>query len=231
MWKFIYNFLIFPLIMTFFLLGSIFVKKVRKGFLGRLASIKKIRTFSSRLDENDSIYWFHASSHGEFEQIKPVLDRIKKINPRIKVLLSFFSPSGYENVNDDLVDCKLYIPFDFYFTTKKVFEMISPTKLIFAGYDIWPNFIWSAYEKRIHTVIFSATFTFHNKALSALVKNFYKSLYTNISAFYTINDDDSERIKNLIFQKTNIIIKTMGNPRFDRVKEKSDTLKIKKIKT
>ena len=230
MWKFIYNFLIFPLIMTFFLLGSIFVKKVRKGFLGRLASIKKIRTFSSKLDENDSIYWFHASSHGEFEQIKPVLDRIKKINPRIKVLLSFFSPSGYENVNDDLVDCKIYIPFDFYFTTKKVFEMISPTKLIFAGYDIWPNFIWSAYEKRIHTVIFSATFTFHNKALSALVKNFYKSLYTNISAFYTINDDDSERIKNLIFQKPNIIIKTMGNPRFDRVKEKSDTLKIKKNK-
>ncbi len=230
MWKFIYNFLIFPFVMTFFLIGSMFVKKVRKGFLGRLSSIKKIRTFSSKLDSNDSIYWFHASSHGEFEQIKPVLDRIKKTNSRIKVILSFFSPSGYENVNDDLVDCKLYIPFDFYFTTKKVFKMISPTKLILAGYDIWPNFIWSAYEKRIHVVIFAASFTFHNKVLSALIKNFYKSLYTNISAFYTINNDDSERIKNLMFQKPNIIIKMMGNPRFDRVKEKSDALKIKKNK-
>jgi len=76
----------------------------------------------------------------------------------------------------------------------------------------------------------AATFTFHKKNLSVLVKNFYKSLYTNISAFYTINDDDSDRIKNLIFKRTNIIIKTMGNPRFDRVKEKSDALKINKNK-
>ena len=77
------------------------------------------------MDEKDLVYWFHASSHGEFEQIKPVLDGIKNANPRIKVLLSFFSPSGYDNVKDDLVDCKLYIPFDFYFTTKKVFEIIN----------------------------------------------------------------------------------------------------------
>ena len=229
MWKPIYNFLIFPFLLIFFLIGSIFIKKIRRGFFGRLASIKKIRTFSSNLDEKDSVYWFHASSHGEFEQIKPVLDRIKKVNPRIKVLLSFFSPSGYDNVKDDLVDCKLYIPFDFYFTTKKVFEIISPKKLIFAGYDIWPNFIWSAYQKKIHIVIFAATFTFHKKIFSALVKNFYKSLYKNISAFYTINDDDSDRIKNLI-KRPNIIIKTMGNPRFDRVKEKSDVLKINKNK-
>ena len=230
MWKFIYNFLIFPFVMIFFLVGSIFVKKIRKGFFGRLASIKKIRIFSSNLDEKDSVYWFHASSHGEFEQIKPVLDRIKKVNPRIKVLLSFFSPSGYDNVKDDLVDCKLYIPFDFYFTTKKVFKIISPKKLIFAGYDIWPNFIWSAYQKKIHIVIISATFTFHKKIFSTLVKNFYKSLYINISAFYTLNDDDSEIIKNLIYKRSNIIIKTMGNPRFDRVKEKSDSLKINKNK-
>ena len=230
MWKLIYNFLIFPFVLIFFLIGSIFVKKIRKGFFGRLASIKKIRTFSSNLDEKDLVYWFHASSHGEFEQIKPVLDGIKNANPRIKVLLSFFSPSGYDNVKDDLVDCKIYIPFDFYFTTKKVFEIISPKKLIFAGYDIWPNFIWSAYQKKIHIVIFAATFTYHKKTFSSLVKNFYKSLYTNISAFYTINDDDSDRIKNLIFKRTNIIIKTMGNPRFDRVKEKSDALKINKDK-
>ena len=229
MWKLIYNFLIFPFVLIFFLIGSIFVKKIRKGFFGRLASIKKIRMFSSNLDEKDSVYWFHASSHGEFEQIKPILDRIKKINPRIKVLLSFFSPSGYDNVKDDLIDCKLYIPFDFYFTTKKVFEIISPKKLIFAGYDIWPNFIWSAYQKKIPIVIFAATFTFHKKIFSVLVKNFYKSLYKNISAFYTINDDDSERIKSLI-KRPNIIIKTMGNPRFDRVKEKSDALKINKNK-
>ena len=229
MWKLIYNFLIFPFVLIFFLIGSIFVKKIRKGFFGRLASIKKIRMFSSNLDEKDSVYWFHASSHGEFEQIKPVLDKIKKANPRIKVLLSFFSPSGYDNVKDDLVDCKLYIPFDFYFTTKKVFEIISPKKLIFAGYDIWPNFIWSAYQKKIPIVIFAATFTFHKKIFSVLVKNFYKSLYKNISAFYTINDDDSDRIKNLI-KRPNIIIKTMGNPRFDRVKEKSDALKINKNK-
>ena len=229
MWNLIYNFLILPFVLIFFLIGSIFVKKIRKGFFGRLASIKKVRTFSSKLDKKDSVYWFHASSHGEFEQIKPVLDKIKKANPRIKVLLSFFSPSGYDNVKDDLVDCKLYIPFDFYFTTKKVFEIISPKKLIFAGYDIWPNFIWSAYQKKIPIVIFAATFTFHKKIFSVLVKNFYKSLYKNISAFYTINDDDSERIKSLI-KRPNIIIKTMGNPRFDRVKEKSDALKINKNK-
>ena len=87
MWKLIYNFLIFPYILIFFLIGSIFVKKIRKGFFGRLASIKKIRTFSSNLDEKDLVYWFHASSHGEFEQIKPVLDGIKKATSEFLLIM------------------------------------------------------------------------------------------------------------------------------------------------
>ena len=77
-----------------------------------------------------------ASGSESFASINSrITSRIRSPNPRIKVLLSFFSPSGYDNVKDDLVDCKIYIPFDFYFTTKKVFEIISPINPSYQTYS------------------------------------------------------------------------------------------------
>ena len=87
-------------------------------------------------------FWFHAASLGEYEQIKPVLSGLKEIEPNSYFILSLFSPSGYDFIDDDQVDCKVYLPFDFYWTIKSCLKIVKPKKIILAGYDVWPNLIW-----------------------------------------------------------------------------------------
>ena len=228
MWKILYNILLFPILALLFFVGSLFVKKIRDGFIGRLYSVQILKKFSKTIRKEDLIYWFHAASHGEFEQIKPVLNGLKEIEPKSKIILSFFSPSGYNNVVDNYVDCKIYLPFDSYWTTKKIFSLIRPKKLILAGYDVWPNLIWSASIQKIHTVIFAAKLSSNTSKLNPLIKNFYKSVYKDISAFYTISNDDAVKFKSLLNKNYLPIIRVLGNPRYDQVKEKSDLMTIER---
>ena len=90
MWKIFYNILLLPIFALLVLIGSLFVKKIRDGFIGRLYSIQILKKFSKTITNEDLIYWFHAASHGEFEQIKPVLNGLKEIEPKSKIILSFF---------------------------------------------------------------------------------------------------------------------------------------------
>ena len=230
MWKIFYNILFFPIFILLVFFGSFFVKKIRVGFIGRLSSIKILNNFSKKIRNEDLVYWFHAASHGEFEQIKPVLNGLKEIEPKSKIILSFFSPSGYNNVIDDHVDCKIYLPFDSYWTTRKIFSLVKPKKLILAGYDVWPNLIWSASLQKIHTVIFAAKLSSNTSKLAPVIKIFYKSVYKHISAFYTINNDAALRLKSLLNESYLPIIRVLGNPRYDQVKEKSDLMTIERTK-
>ncbi|MEE3150465.1 MAG: glycosyltransferase N-terminal domain-containing protein, partial [Candidatus Neomarinimicrobiota bacterium] len=72
----------------------------------------------------------HVSSHGEFLQTKPVLQGLKEVEPCAKIIVSFFSPSGYNHVDDESIDCKIYLPLDFYWTVKSVLRLVRPEKLI-----------------------------------------------------------------------------------------------------
>ena len=157
-WRFLYRFVLFPLFMFTIIVLAFFSKKIRKGFFGRLSSRVKINDFISKSDNKD-IYWFHAASLGEYEQIKPVLTGLKEVEPDSLFMLSFFSPSGFDFVNDHDIDCKIYLPFDFKWIVRLYLRKINPRKLILAGYDVWPNLIWVAKDLNIHTVLFAARFS------------------------------------------------------------------------
>ena len=131
------------------IIGVFFNKKLRIGLFGRFHSRKVLKNYINDLSEGEKIYWFHTSSHGEFLQTKPVLLGLKEVEPQAKIIVSFFSPSGYNHVDDESIDCKIYMPLDFYWTVKSVLRLVRPKKLIFAAYDIWPNLIWAAKEPRI----------------------------------------------------------------------------------
>ena len=220
-WKLIYNLILFPLFFFTIIILSIFSKKIRTGFYGRLRSKKIINDFVSK-SENKDIYWFHAASLGEYEQIKPILSGLKEIEPESQFVLSFFSPSGFNFVDDKEVDCKIYLPFDFKWIVKRYLKKLNPRKIILAGYDVWPNLIWVAKELNIHSVLFAARFSNKSSKMYPLVKIFYRNIYNSFNAIYTISKNDSEQLKLIIGEKNNLILRTLGNPRYDQVKLKSD---------
>ncbi|MEE8341618.1 MAG: glycosyltransferase N-terminal domain-containing protein [Candidatus Neomarinimicrobiota bacterium] len=201
---------------------AIFNKKLRAGLLGRFQTIKVLKQSLKGWDKNNSIYWFHAASHGEFEQVRPVLKGLKEIDKKCYVIASFFSPSGYNNVKDPNIDCKIYLPFDFIWSIRKALKIVKPKKLIFASYDIWPNFVWLANRRKIHTNVFAARFDYNTSKLLFVLKNFYRTVYQSFSTIYTITDEDNYQLNKILPQLNKPIVRVLGNPRYDRVKENAD---------
>jgi 3-deoxy-D-manno-octulosonic-acid transferase len=103
--------------------------------------------------------WIHCASLGEFEQGRPVLEKIKKEKPEYKIVLTFFSPSGYEiRKNYDHADCIIYLPADNPANSTKFISLVRPEFVIFVKYEFWNNYISQLYEKRIPLYLISAIF-------------------------------------------------------------------------
>lgn len=221
-WFIIYNIIIYPLIFILASIGAIFNKKLREGLIGRFQTINKLKHTSRDWDKKQAIYWFHAASHGEFEQVRPVLRGLKEIKKECYIIISFFSPSGYNNVDDPNIDCKIYLPFDFIWSIRRAFKNIKPKKIIFATYDIWPNMVWLANRRKIHTSVFAARFDHNTTKTLPIIKNFYRTIYQSFSTIYTISEDDNFQLDKILKPHSHPIIRALGNPRYDQVKEKAD---------
>ncbi len=219
----IYNLLLLPLLTILAAISSLFNKKIRIGFCGRFNSIGALKQFSATIEPDDFTYWFHAASLGEYKQVQPVLAGIKEIEPNAKIVVSFFSPSGYTNVHDEKIDCKIYLPFDFIWSVNRALSLVQPRKLIFAAYDIWPNLIWSANKRKVNTTLFAARFVPGTTKLCSLVRNFYRSVYSYFDTIYTVDEADHVQVQKLIRRNKQPILRVLGNPRYDQVKEKADT--------
>ena len=227
-WKFIYNVFLFPVFILVSLILSLINKKIRVGLTGRMNAYKQLQVFMNNAGKNRLIYWFHVASLGEYEQAKPVISGLKEVEPKALFVMSFFSPSGYNNVDDDHIDCKIYLPLDFIWSIKKCLRLVKPKKLILAAYDVWPNLIWSANSLGIHTSLFAATFSKKTSKSLFIIRQFYKSVYNAFSSIYTITKRDHEQLKKILFPYEKPIIKALGNPRYDQVKQKSDKFTVER---
>ncbi len=221
-WKIIYNVLILPLMVTLLHIVAIFNKKIRRGIIGRYKSLRILREFFNDRTRDIPVYWFHAASHGEYEQIRPVIKGLKEILPSSTMVVSFFSPSGYGNVNDQNIDCKIYLPIDFPWIINRALSIVKPKKIIFAAYDVWPNLIWQAKRNGIHTTIFSARFAIGTRKLYPIIRSFYQNVYTRFSSIYTITEEDHSCLQKILVDKKPPRVRVLGNPRYDQVKEYAD---------
>jgi len=109
----------------------LFSKKIRYGYIGRLRTNEVIKNYFNKNIINPNIYWFHCSSYGEYLQVDPIINGIKKKKFDCIIIVSFFSPSGMNNVKNKNIDCKVYIPFDFYWSVNKAFNIVKPKMIIF----------------------------------------------------------------------------------------------------
>ena len=221
-WFFVYKIILIPIVVVIGAIGLCFNKKLRDGLFGRFQTRKVLKNYLNELNGDEIIYWFHASSHGEFLQTKPVLLGLKEVEPHAKLIVSFFSPSGYQHVNDKSIDCKIYLPLDFYWTVKSALRLVRPEKLIFAAYDIWPNLVWAAKELGIPTVLFAARFKKGTGKLLPVVRNFYHHVYKDFHSIYTITKTDHNHLQLMLENSSNTTVRVFGNPRYDHVKSTAD---------
>ena len=102
--------------------------------MGRFKAPKQLNQYFKESISSENIYWFHASSLGEFFQVKTLMERLKEEQGDATCIVSFSSPSGFDNAKSDAMDLKFYIPFDFPWTILGVLNRLRPKKILFASY-------------------------------------------------------------------------------------------------
>lgn len=189
---------------------SPFHKKARKMILGHKQTYKILK---EKVDTSADYIWFHAASLGEFEQGRPIIEEIKRTHPEYKILLTFFSPSGYEVRKDySIADIVCYLPFDKKRNVKKFLKLVQPKMVIFIKYEFWYNFVTSLHKQNIPVYMVSAIFRptqvffrWYGENMRKLLRR-YKCI--------CVQDDNSKKL----LESINITnAKVCGDTRFDRV--------------
>ncbi|MDR0508172.1 MAG: 3-deoxy-D-manno-octulosonic acid transferase [Dysgonamonadaceae bacterium] len=194
-------------------LVSPFNKKAKKMLAGQK---KTFNLLEKKINKTDSYIWFHASSLGEFEQGRPLMEMIKKEKREYKILLTFFSPSGYEvQKNYTYADLVCYLPFDFPRNAAKFLNFVNPAIAIFIKYEFWMNYLSQLKKREIPAYIISAIFRSNQIFFRRYGKSYRKVLH-NFKWFFLQDDNSKELLKTL---NINDNITISGDTRFDRVDE------------
>ena len=208
--------LLYSLSIRFYVFGilvfSFFDRKARLWLAGRKGIFKKL---SEAISTKDKIVWFHAASLGEFEQGRPVMETIRKNHPGFKILLTFFSPSGYEvRKNYQGADYIFYLPIDFKRNAERFIKIVNPHKVFFIKYEYWYHYLKELSNKKIPVYLISAIFRKNH-----LFFKWYGGWYRKMLLYFThifVQDDESLQLLNQFGLKH---VSKSGDTRFDRVAE------------
>jgi 3-deoxy-D-manno-octulosonic-acid transferase len=161
----------------------------------------------------ENAIWFHCASLGEFEQGRPVLEKLKKENPLQKIVLTFFSPSGFEiQKNYSFADAVFYLPIDTASNANYFLETLNPKLAVFVKYEFWLNYLFALDKRHIPTFLISTVIKKHQSFFKWYGGNFRKALAT----YHTIYTQDKESL--ILLQSLGIKTGQLaGDTRFDRV--------------
>lgn len=192
---------------------SLFNVKTKKGVEGRKQSLNLLK---STFTKDDKIIWMHAASLGEYEQGLPVLEKLKDEFPNYKILITFFSPSGFENVvkKKNIADLVCYLPFDTKKNVKEFIAQINVQLYFTVKYDYWYHLLQELKNKNVKTFVISALFYEKQSFFKPYGKWFVKQLQRNIDWFFHQTEHSYFLTKNIGLQKASVT----GDTRFDRVK-------------
>lgn len=167
----------------------------------------------SKINANDKTIWFHAASLGEYEQGLPVIEKIKEKFPNHKIVVTFFSPSGYEvRKNNTVADATVYLPLDTKLNAKKFIKTINPELVFFIKYEYWPNYLNELKKLQIKTYLISGIFR-ENQAFFKWYGGFYRNALKTFEYFFVQNESSKKLIQSIGFNN----VKISGDTRFDRV--------------
>ena len=170
-------------------------------------------TLASKINSEDKSIWFHAASLGEFEQGLPVMEKIKQEFPNHKIIVTFFSPSGYEvKKNNTVADVTVYLPLDTKANAKQFLQLIHPEIVFFIKYEFWPNYLDELRKLKTPTYLISGIFR-ENQAFFKWYGGFYRNALKTFEYFFVQNESSKNLLHSIGFQN----VKISGDTRFDRV--------------
>lgn len=184
--------------------------KMKLFVAGRKDVFKQL---SAAIKPTDRTLWFHAASLGEYEQGLPVMEQMRNKFPNHKIILTFFSPSGYEvRKNNTIADVTLYLPLDTAANAKKIISLAHPELVFFIKYEYWPNYLKELQKQNIRTFLISGIFR-ENQLFFKWYGGFYRNALTSFEHFFVQNTTSEKLLHQL--GKTNVSLS--GDTRFDRV--------------
>lgn len=199
------------LYMLVVILLSPFHDKARALVKGHINTFRILRR---QIDRNARYVWFHAASLGEFEQGRPLIERFRKEHPEYKILLTFFSPSGYEvRKNYDGADVVCYLPFDTPGNVASFFRLVRPEMAFFIKYEFWKNYIKACHRRGIPVYSVSSIFR-SDKIFFRWYGHGYARVLRMVDHFF-VQDEESARLLATLGITSNVTI--VGDTRFDRV--------------
>ncbi|MCP1996882.1 3-deoxy-D-manno-octulosonic acid transferase [Flavobacterium sp. HSC-61S13] len=188
---------------------ALFNKKIHFFVEGRKNSFTLL---SREIKPTDRTFWIHAASLGEYEQGLPLIERLKQLFPQHKIILTFFSPSGYEvKKNNTPADVTLYLPMDTISNAKRFLTLAHPDKVFFIKYEYWPNYLNELKKQNIETYLVSGILR-PDQVFFKWYGSFYRKALTAFTYFFVQNEGSKE----LLTQLGHDAIVT-GDTRFDRV--------------
>ncbi len=217
--SFIYNFLIL-FASQFLKLLAFFSPKIKLFVAGRKSVFQ---TLQNKIHAIDKTIWFHAASLGEYEQGLPVIEKVKAQFPNHKIIITFFSPSGFEvRKNNTVADVTVYLPLDTISNAKQFLKLVHPEMAFFIKYEYWPNYLNELKNQNITTYLISGIFR-ENQAFFKWYGEFYRMALTTFTYFFVQNEASKKLLQSIGFEN----VKISGDTRFDRVVtilEKDNTL-------
>ncbi len=189
---------------------GLFSSKLKEFRVVRQSVFYKLKR---EIEPEDHIIWIHAASLGEYEQAVPVLEAIRTEYTQAKILLTFFSPSGYEvRKNSPLADVITYLPLDTQAHASSFLNLVKPSLAIFVKYEFWPNYLEELYKRNVHTLLISGVF----RESQPFFKSYGKWMIPSLKAFnyfFLQNEESKTALKQLGFTNAEV----SGDTRFDRV--------------
>ncbi len=213
----IYNIVIY-FVLWGIAIASLFNEKVRKMWRGERNAFKILR---QQVDPTAKYVWFHAASLGEFEQGRPLMERIRKEYPQYKILLTFYSPSGYEvRKNYEGADIICYMPVDTRLNAIRFLRLVHPVMAFFIKYEFWSNFLHILKHRGIPTYSVSSIFR-PDQVFFKWYGRSYAGVLKCFTRFFVQNEESKQLLNSIGITNVDVV----GDTRFDRVLQIKDAAK------
>jgi 3-deoxy-D-manno-octulosonic-acid transferase len=189
---------------------AVFSPKIKLFVDGRKSVFEQLE---NNISQTDTTIWFHAASLGEFEQGLPVMEKIKEQFPNHKIVVTFFSPSGYEvRKNNSIADVTVYLPLDTKSNAKRFLATINPEMVFFIKYEYWPNYLNELRKRQTKTYLISGIFR-EKQVFFQWYGRFYRNALKTFGYFFVQNESSKLLLQKIGYQN----VKVSGDTRFDRV--------------
>ena len=191
-------------------LSRFFSSKMKLFVDGRKQSFTVLE---KQINKNQNYIWFHVASLGEYEQGLPVMEEIKAKYPEYKLLLTFFSPSGFEiRKNNKIANITIYLPLDTKRNVKRFLDLVQPKMVFFIKYEFWPNYLFELKNRNIPTYLISGIFR-KNQLFFKWYGGFYRKALLSFDHFFVQNQASAQLLQSINFNNSTV----NGDTRFDRV--------------